>query len=67
VPNFRTAVQAGRNGDGGVLIRSLRELQQADFLRRVAEVEWGEGAQPEAKQWDDAELAASLDPWEPQP
>ena len=50
-----------------VIALALRELQQADFLRRVAEVEWGQGAQHEAKQWDDAELAASLDPWEPQP
>ena len=46
------------------LIRlALRELEQADFLRRVAATEWDDHADEQT--WDKADLVAPLDPWEP--
>jgi len=47
-----------------LLTLALRELEQADFLRSVAEVDWG-GSDVEAHDWDEAELTGLLDPWEP--
>lgn len=42
---------------------ALRELQQAEFLRAVAVVDWDDEA--DSQEWDEADLAADLDPWQP--
>jgi len=47
-----------------LLTLALRELEQADFLRSVAEVHWDE-TDPETREWEDADLTEPLDPWEP--
>lgn len=44
---------------------ALRELEQAEFLRSVAAVQWDEAARDEADDWDAADLAESTDPWAP--
>lgn len=46
---------------------ALTELDQAEFLRSVAAVEWDEEADSEAREWDEAGLEGPLDPWDPQP
>jgi len=46
-----------------LLERALRELEQADFLRQVAETAWDDDTLAEAKAWDEADLASNLDPW----
>ena len=43
---------------------ALRELEQAEFLRAVAATDWGD-ATTEAREWDEADLSAGIDPWEP--
>ena len=48
-----------------VLALAMRELEQAEFLRAVAAVRWDADAVAEAREWDDADLSTSLDPWEP--
>ncbi|MDR1295211.1 MAG: hypothetical protein LBK59_09730 [Bifidobacteriaceae bacterium] len=47
-----------------LLAVALRELQQAEFLRAVAAADWGGATRTEDRQWDDADLAGPLDPWE---
>jgi len=47
-----------------LLTLALRELEQADFLRSVAEVHWDE-VDAETREWEDADLTGLLDPWEP--
>ena len=42
---------------------ALRELDQAEFLRALAAVEWDDEAIVEAREWDESDLAGSLDPW----
>lgn len=44
---------------------ALRELEQAEFLRAVAAVQWDEAARDEADDWDAADLAQIADPWAP--
>jgi len=46
---------------------ALRELEQAEFLRRVAAVNWDDETITEAQEWDQAHLSGGLDPWEPKP
>ena len=46
---------------------ALRELEQAEFLRAVSEVAWDEEPAAEARQWDETDLSAELDPWDPRP
>ena len=47
-----------------MLTLALRELEQADFLKSVAEIQWDE-ADTETRDWQDADLTGPLDPWEP--
>jgi hypothetical protein len=43
---------------------ALTELDQAEFLRSVAAVDWDEEAAAEAREWDEAGLDGSVDPWD---
>lgn len=45
---------------------ALTELDQAEFLRSVAAVQWDEEAAAEARDWDEAGLDGRLDPWDPE-
>ena len=47
-----------------LLTLALHELEQAEFLRSVAAVDWDDD-DTEASQWDDADLTGPLDPWKP--
>lgn len=60
--------EAARRGvtQSDVLTLAMRELAQAEFLREVAAVRWDDEATAEAREWDDADLAGPLDPWEPE-
>ncbi|MCL2471409.1 MAG: hypothetical protein FWF25_06685 [Propionibacteriaceae bacterium] len=46
---------------------ALRELEQAEFLRSVAAIEWDDEAVRESQEWDEANLDSAMDPWEPTP
>jgi hypothetical protein len=63
----RIKTEASRLGlkQADLLGLALRELQQAEFLRAVAAVELDSAATVEATQWDEADLAGTLDPWDP--
>jgi Arc/MetJ-type ribon-helix-helix transcriptional regulator len=52
-----------KNAD--VIALALRELEQAEFLRAVAAVEWDAAAGAEADEWDEADRGkVAPDPWE---
>ena len=58
--------------DGGlrpstVIELALRELEQAEFLRSVAAIEWDDEAEAEARAWDEAGSEDPIDPWDPHP
>lgn len=45
---------------------ALRELDQAEFLRSVAATEWDTEAMLDADDWENADLAGPIDPWDAQ-
>lgn len=47
-----------------VIELGLRELEQSEFLRSVAAVEWDDEAAAEADEWEDADLTGPFDPWD---
>ncbi|MDR0489021.1 MAG: hypothetical protein LBG99_06455 [Propionibacteriaceae bacterium] len=47
-----------------LLTAALRELEQAEFLRAVAQTAWDE-SNPEDQSWDRADLSTPMDMWEP--
>ena len=63
--HIRTEANARGLKQADLIELALRELEQADFLKRVAGVEWDDEALAEAKAWDDAAIATALDPWVP--
>ena len=66
---LRDQIRAGaarhRLKQADYLSLALRELEQAEFLRSVAQITWDAEALGEARPWDEAGLAGELDPWEP--
>lgn len=61
--HIRTQAAAHGLNQAEFLHLALRELEQAEFLRSVAETDWDDDADTRA--WDDADLSTALDPWEP--
>lgn len=64
----RIKVAAAKHGmrQADLVELALRELDQAEFVRAVAAVEWDSEATAEAREWDEADLGGPADPWEPQ-
>ena len=61
--SIRAEAAARRIRQADLLRLALRELEQAEFFRSVAATAW-EG-EAEAVSWEEADLVAALDPWEP--
>ncbi|MCL1898463.1 MAG: hypothetical protein FWG16_06545 [Micrococcales bacterium] len=64
---IRTGAAERRLKQADFISLALRELEQAEFLRQVAAVNWDDEAIAEAKQWDQAGLSVGMDPWAPTP
>ena len=62
---IRTGAAEHRLKQADFIRLALRELEQAEFLRTVAETTWDNQAIAEAQDWDDADLISELDPWSP--